>query len=131
MTMVKNKITKWLTGTKMANNWDIILSCPTSSHTTIHTVHRRQRNDPNFGDNGLKHAKIYKKSNRRKRIGRFFCDDVLILERSATHRAMSAWASRTSSTTCTAEVTETVCKREDDVSSKRIITSLHVVVGRI
>ena len=55
--MVKNKITKWLTGTKMANNWDIILSCPTSSHTTIHTVHRRQRNDPNFGDNGLKHAK--------------------------------------------------------------------------
>ena len=76
--MVKNKITKWLTGTKMANNWDIILSCPTSSHTTIHTVHRRQRNDPNFGDNGLKHAKIYKKSNRRKRIGRFFCDDVLI-----------------------------------------------------
>ena len=51
--MAKNMITKWLTGTKMANNWDIILSCPTSSHTTIHTVHRRQRNDPNFGDNGL------------------------------------------------------------------------------
>ena len=126
--MVKNKITKWLTGTKMANNWDIILSCPTSSHTTIHTVHRRQRNDPNFGDNGLKHAKIYKKSNRRKRIGRFFCDDVLILERSATHRTASSWSA---SSTCTTEVTEAVCKRYDDVSSKRIVTSLNVVVGRI
>ena len=131
--MVKNKITKWLTGTKMANNWDIILSCPTSSHTTIHTVHRRQRNDPNFGDNGLKHAKIYKKSNRRKRIGRFFCDDVLILERSATHRTVSSWAasSWSASSTCTTEVTEAVCKREDDVSSKRIVTGLHVVVGRV
>ena len=127
--MVKNKITKWLTGTKMANNWDIILSCPTSSHTTIHTVHRRQRNVPNFGDNVQKQAIDPQKVNRRKRIGRFFCDDVLILERSATHRAMSAWASWASSTTCTAEVSETISQREDDISSERIVTSLNMVVG--
>ena len=76
-------------------------------------------------------AKIHKKSIVAKELADSSATMYLILERSATHRAMSAWASRTSSATMTSEVTEAVSEREDDVSSESIVPCLDMVVGRV